>query len=198
MISINGGDDMRRMKTLGSGLVVAVVLVTCGDYLAFAATGDSLLLGKVNHSRAVTTIDRTTNGAALKLSTNNPGAAPLVTNGHGRVANLNADQVDGKHAAAFAPIAHAPVAAGHVTAGGTLVNGWGVSGVSWDESGKRYLLPLTGGREASYLDYGVIATPVCADHNVSYASAADILTVTFYNATGVKFQCGFAFVIVKF
>jgi hypothetical protein len=87
---------MRTLKTLGSALLMALVLVMGIDYVSFAATGDSFILGKINHANAVTTLDRTTDGPALKLSTNNNGAAPFITNAKGKVTHLNADEVDGQ------------------------------------------------------------------------------------------------------
>jgi hypothetical protein len=186
---------MGKLKTLASALVVAAALVICTDYVALAATGNSLLLGRINHAGAVTTIDRTTNGPALRLTTNNAGAAPIVTNGHGRVANLNADRVDGKHAAAFAPKAHAPIAAGSVTPDGLLTAGWGISGndITWDTN--HYVIAVPG--SASYLDHVVTVTPICAAHHVAYGSAGGDLTVQIFNAAGTAVQCAFGFIIVK-
>jgi hypothetical protein len=186
---------MGKVKTLAAGLAVAAVLVVCSDYVAFAATGDSLLLGKVNHAGAVTTIDRTKNGPALSLSTNNDGAAPLVTNGHGKVANLNADRLDGKDSTDFAPAAHGPIAAGSVAAGGNLVSGWGVTNVAWNEDDDRYVFTLPG--DQSYLDYALSVTPICASHDIAYGSTDGNLVVYMYNAAGTKVQCGFSFTIVK-
>ncbi|MFZ2013570.1 MAG: hypothetical protein WAV00_07090 [Nocardioides sp.] len=92
---------MRRLKTLGSALLVAAVLVMGANYVAYAATGHAFILGKTNKADKVTTLARTTNGTVLKLTTKNSGAAPLVTNGRGKVTNLNADRVDGVHASAL-------------------------------------------------------------------------------------------------
>jgi len=60
-----------------------------------ATTGHSFILGKINSANKQTTLTRTTLGPALKLNTKSANNAPLVLNGKGRVANLNADKVDG-------------------------------------------------------------------------------------------------------
>lgn len=187
---------MGKLKTLVSALVVAAVLLVCTDYVAFAATGKSLLLGKLNHAAAVTTIDRTTNGPALKLTTNNGASAPIVTNGHGRVANLNADTVDGKHASAFAPKARAPIAAGHVQANGTLGGDFGVSAVSWDAPNHRYLITLTG-QSAVVDDFPTAVSPTCYGLDVAVGSIGGSLTVEFVNAAEDHVQCEFGFIVVK-
>lgn len=92
---------MRRLKTVLTVLVAAMVLVTCTDYAAFAATGKSFVLGKVNKANRQTTLVRTTTGPALQLSTRSSVNPPLVVNGRGRVANLNADTVDGVDSSAL-------------------------------------------------------------------------------------------------
>ena len=86
---------MRRLKTLTSALVVALVVITCVDYAASAATGKPLILGKINKANTQTVLKRTNAGPALNLTTTSSSAAPLTTNGRGKVANLNADKVDG-------------------------------------------------------------------------------------------------------
>lgn len=89
---------MRTLKTLGSALVVTLVLVMSVDYAASAATGHPFLLGKINKANKATTVKRTTPGPALNLLTKSSGAAPLAVNGRGKVVNLNADKVDGADA----------------------------------------------------------------------------------------------------
>lgn len=86
---------MRQLKTLGTALIVALVLVTCADYTSFATTGKSFLLGKLNTSAKVTTFARTTSGPVLALHSKKTTNPPLTVNGRGKVANLNADLVDG-------------------------------------------------------------------------------------------------------
>lgn len=97
---------MRRFRTLLGVLVATVVLVTCTDYAAFAATGKSLLLGKVNKADRQTSLVRTTSGPALQLSTRSTASAPMVVNGRGRVTNLNADAIDGLDSSALRTVGH--------------------------------------------------------------------------------------------
>lgn len=92
---------MRKLKTLGSALVVALVLVTCADYVSFAATGKSLILGRANYATKITSLSRSTSGAALKLHTASTSNAPFTTNAKGKVANLNADRLDGLDSSAL-------------------------------------------------------------------------------------------------
>ena len=86
---------MRRLKTIASALAVALVVVAAIDYTASAATGKAFILGKLNKANQQTILKRTTSGPALNLTTTTSASAPMTLNGRGRVANLNADLVDG-------------------------------------------------------------------------------------------------------
>lgn len=92
---------MRKLKTLGAALIVALVLVTCADYVSFAATGSSLILGHGNSANKITGLSRTTSGPALNLHTSTTSSAPFSTNATGKVANLNADRLDGLNSTAM-------------------------------------------------------------------------------------------------
>lgn len=92
---------MHRLKTLASALVVALVVITCLDYAASAATGGQFLLGRLNKANKISTVQRTTSGSALQLKTTTSAAPPLVVNGRGKVANLNADLLDGLDSSAL-------------------------------------------------------------------------------------------------
>ena len=85
---------MRRSKTLLTVIGAVAVLVLAGNTLTLAATGRPLIAGTGNKAKKITTLKRTTDGAALRLKTT-PASAPLEVTGRGRVANLNSDQVDG-------------------------------------------------------------------------------------------------------
>ncbi len=87
---------MRHLKTLASALAIVMVILMATDYIAMAATGKPLILGKVNKSGKTTTV-KSSNGAALSLKTR-AGQPPLVVNQGTKVPNLNADRVDGKSA----------------------------------------------------------------------------------------------------
>jgi uncharacterized protein YjbI with pentapeptide repeats len=73
----------------------STVLVLGFDSLTYAATGSSLILGSLNKSHRVTTVQNTGSGPALRLVTKSSASPPFVTNSRGKVANLNADQLDG-------------------------------------------------------------------------------------------------------
>jgi hypothetical protein len=85
---------MRWFKTLLTVIGAVTVLVLAGNTLTLAATGHPLITGQGNKAKKITSLKRTTDGAALRLKTT-PTSAPLEVTGRGRVANLNADQVDG-------------------------------------------------------------------------------------------------------
>jgi hypothetical protein len=78
----------KALAVIGAG----VILFAATDAISYAATGSSLVLGKLNQANAVTTIQNTGNGNALRLSTKSAATAPLVVNGKGKVANLYADR----------------------------------------------------------------------------------------------------------
>ncbi len=94
-----------RVKSALSTLGVGLMLVVGLDYVSYAATGQSMVLGKANEASKVTALKRTTSGPALKLTVK-PGSAPLAVNSSKKVAKLNADRLDGLDAAALS---------GHVT-----------------------------------------------------------------------------------
>ncbi len=84
-----------KFMTLLTVIGAVTVLALAANTVALAATGQSLLLGKSNTSGAITALTRTSQGTALKLQTAKAFNAPLAVNGTGKVANLNADKVDG-------------------------------------------------------------------------------------------------------
>ncbi len=81
-------------------LAAAAVLVGGADLAAYAANGHPILLGGGNHAVSTTTIDNDGRGPAVMLRTRR-GAPPLAVSSHRLVARLNADRVDGVHAAAL-------------------------------------------------------------------------------------------------
>ncbi|HVX55919.1 hypothetical protein [Nocardioides sp.] len=94
---------MRRLSTVLIVAAAVAALVLGSDYVSYAATGKSLLLGKLNRSPKATALARTKAGPVLDLRTKSGSDAPLRTNGTGLVQNLDADLLDGHHAADFAP-----------------------------------------------------------------------------------------------
>ena len=87
---------MRSKLTTFLTVVGAVtILVLAANTVALATTGKAILAGKINKASKVTSIVRTTPGTALQVRTKSGANAPLAVNGTGKVANLNADKVDG-------------------------------------------------------------------------------------------------------
>lgn len=95
-----------KPKSVLTALALALLLVVALDASAFAASGKSLLLGRLSKAKQVTTLSRVTPGPALGLRTTNSVTAPMTVNGRGRVNNLNADLLDGLDAAALQTRAH--------------------------------------------------------------------------------------------
>jgi hypothetical protein len=81
------------------GLSVILAAVFAIASMAFAANGKPLLLGRSNVATAITTLVKQRPGPALRLRVG--GGPPMAVNSKARVANLNADKVDGKDADAF-------------------------------------------------------------------------------------------------
>jgi hypothetical protein len=93
---------------------VALFMALSGG--AYAATGGTFLLGRSNTASTTTNLSRTTAGAPLRLTTNLAASPPLAVNGTGRVANLNADRIDGLDSTALRLGAFTPL---------TMTNTWG-------------------------------------------------------------------------
>lgn len=86
---------MRRLTSALAALGATTILVLAANTVTLAATGQGFLLGKSNSADNITALVRTTSGTALKLQTAKSFNAPLAVNGTGKVANLNADRLDG-------------------------------------------------------------------------------------------------------
>jgi hypothetical protein len=86
---------MRRLKSALTVIGAVTVLVLAGNTVALATTGHALILGRTNKANQATVLKRTTAGSALQVVTTSSSAAPFTVNGRGKVANLNADQLDG-------------------------------------------------------------------------------------------------------
>ena len=78
------------------GLAVIVALVLGAATAAFGANGDVFRIGQSNFASAVSVLDKSGAGPALRLLVDS--GPPLAVNSQGKVANLNADRLDGKHA----------------------------------------------------------------------------------------------------
>ena len=78
-----------------AGLLAGCALVVVGtDAITYAGTGDSLILGKINKSGGSTTVNNLGRGPVLDLI-GGKAYPPLKVNSKKKVANLNADTVDG-------------------------------------------------------------------------------------------------------
>ncbi|WP_193612387.1 hypothetical protein [Nocardioides lijunqiniae] len=85
---------MKTTKSTLTVLLAAVLLVLGFDYVTFAATGSSLVLGKTNTAGKTTQVTNKGAGPALSLRTR-PNAPPLKVTSSKKVARLNADALDG-------------------------------------------------------------------------------------------------------
>ena len=119
------------------GLAVALAflaLLVALTGTAVAATGGSFLLGKANKAGATSILQNTGKGPALMLKTKNLHIAPLSVNGNGtKVANLNADKLDGIDSAQFqrrvATTCGAGTAVTAIASNGTVTCGDDTSGL---------------------------------------------------------------------
>jgi hypothetical protein len=113
------------------GLAVILALVFGVATTAFGANGDFWKLGRGNVATAITTLGGKlgVNGSMLRLINNDAGTddtaldlrvqtgeAPMMVNSATKVANLNADQLDGKDQSAFADVSELDAA--------TLISRW--------------------------------------------------------------------------
>jgi hypothetical protein len=97
---------MQKLKTFLTVIGAVTILVLAANTAVYAATGGKFILGQTNKANKASVLKRTTNGPALNLTTKTSGSAPLSTNGRGRVANLNADLVDGFDSSALKTTAY--------------------------------------------------------------------------------------------
>ncbi len=102
---------MTKGAALFGGAVVTLALVFGVASMALGANGGNFILGKNNFATAFTQLVGNVNGNTLQLVNNNrgtddsalslnvqPGEAPMRVDSATRVANLNADKIDGRDA----------------------------------------------------------------------------------------------------
>ena len=82
-------------RTGGATLAAAALLVVGVDYATFAATGDSLILGRANSADRTTTLTTKGSGPALSLQSR-PGRPSLRVSSQAKVGSLNADRWTGE------------------------------------------------------------------------------------------------------
>ena len=97
------------------GLAVILALVLGVATAAFGANGDVFKVGRSNFASAVSVLDKSGAGPALRLLVDS--GAPMAVNSSAKVTNLNADKVDGKDAPLWAVI----------NLNGTTARGFGVT-----------------------------------------------------------------------
>jgi hypothetical protein len=81
------------------GLAVIVALLFGVATTALGANGDFFKLGRSNSASAVSVLDKSGTGPALRLEVGN--GKPLAVDSSAKVDNLNADRVDGKNSSAL-------------------------------------------------------------------------------------------------
>jgi hypothetical protein len=90
---------------LALAVTIALLAPLGADTVAFAATGHSLVAGKLNSSSTPTVVKNTGKGPALVLRSK--GRSPsLGVSSERLVKRLNADRLDGQHAEDLAPVTH--------------------------------------------------------------------------------------------
>ena len=111
----------RSLAVLGS----SVVLVVGFDYVTYAATGSSLILGVHNVATSPTFITNNGAGAPLVLVAHSAGYPPFATNARGMVVNLNAQFLGGRTLAQVEATSVALAVPKLVWHPLVLINGWG-------------------------------------------------------------------------
>jgi DNA-binding beta-propeller fold protein YncE len=106
----------RVLAVIGATLL----LVAASDALTYAATGSSLILGKINYANATTTVQNSGAGAAIKLVTKSPTSPAIITNAKGKVLNLYADRAASADVAVKATSATSATNATNATNSGKL------------------------------------------------------------------------------
>lgn len=121
-------------QKLRSRLTYANVMATIAVFIAlggttYAATGGNFILGRSNSASSTTSLSSSGSGPALKATNTSIGTAgnfnvtaghpPLTVNSGTKVANLNADKLDGKDSSAFLNSCPSPLTAryGRICAG---------------------------------------------------------------------------------
>jgi hypothetical protein len=187
---------MQRFKTFLTVVGAVSVLVLAGNTVALAATGHAFILGKANKANKITTLARTTKGTALKVQTKSDSNAPLAVNGKGRVANLNADLLDGVDSTAlrtgsFVFTKSVPVATSEVVMtlplpAGTYVIGYDIYMVSGGLNGSDADCYLWRQRGGSFQYYGESLQPTTTGASVT-ASATTVVTLV--AGDSLKLRC---------
>jgi hypothetical protein len=124
-------DKLRSRLTYANVMATIAVFIALGG-TTLAATGGNFILGQSNSASSTTALSSGTTGPAFKVTSTNTGFAtalglnvpsghaPFTVNSGAKVANLNADKLDGKDSSAFLDKCPSPPTAkfGRICAGG--------------------------------------------------------------------------------
>jgi hypothetical protein len=91
-----------RTVSMVFGLALVLALVLGVAAAAFGANGDFFKVGRANLASAVSVLDKSGAGPALKLQVDS--GAPMAVNSSTKVANLNADKLDGSDSSRLAQV----------------------------------------------------------------------------------------------
>jgi len=105
-----------RTASMVFGLALVLALMFGMATMALGDNGDFFKVGRANIASAVSTLDKSGAGPALRLLVDS--GAPLAVNSTTKVANLNADRIDNREASSFANSTHAH--AGEAITSGTV------------------------------------------------------------------------------
>lgn len=180
---------MHRLMPAVTVVAVALLLMTSVDYVAYATTGRSLILGKLNVGDRTTAVKNTGSGPAMAFKVADKAAAPFAVNASGRVARLNADTVDGLDSTDLAP-----VAIGVIDSSGDLLHGRGVSSVTVDPDSKQYLITLEGGTGYLADRFTTVVTTTCNGVVARTTSSSGSLVVALQDSDRLPTLCQFGFV----
>lgn len=131
---------MNGLKTVACTLAIGLGLVMATDYVAMAATGQTLILGQFNQAEGTTTVRNTGSGPAARFVAGT-GTPAIAVSGDAKIARLNADLLDGKDAtelAAGTRLFTVPV---------NLTNASAVQAVTSPVPAGAYVVTLRGGLE---------------------------------------------------
>lgn len=162
------------------GLAVILALVFGVATTALGANGNPFLLGKKNVASAISTLVKQGPGPALKLQVG-AGQPPLAVNSPTKVANLNADAVDGLDSTALLPGGDLP--RGRTVRGNYDIRDYAApSSYGWDSSAISFGYRLASSPTVRIIKAGATAPAECPGSESSPEAAPGYLCV--YEASG--------------
>ncbi len=179
---------MPAVTLVVAAVAVALLIATSVDYVAYATTGRSLILGQLNVADTTTAVKNTGSGPAMTFKVKRKTAAPFAVNASGRVIRLNADKVDGLDSLDLAPLA-----VGVIDSSGDLLHGRGITSVVVDPTSQQYFIDLDG---ADYRSdrFTTVVTTTCAGVVARTTSSSGSLVVALQDSDLAPALCQFGFV----